>query len=99
MKRIRGTLSSYSASNHFIDILNMTYVVTTFYKRRNKELAEIDPDTYANKISYVSLSYLKEASKKTKEGQEGEEVIEKGSSDRFIIDNVPNFSLEKVLDR
>lgn len=72
----------------------MAFIVTTFYKKRNKELAEQDPETFKNKIMYVSLDYLKEEAKKKLEGDE--ESTNKTVSDWFIIENIPSYSLEKV---
>ena len=70
----------------YLDILNIAFIVTTFYKKRNQKLAEEDPETYKNKINYISLDYLKEEAIKSKE--EG--------NDWFLLDNLPDFSLEKV---
>jgi len=74
------------------DILNIAYIVTTFYKKRNKELAEKDPENFKDKITYVALDHIKAEITKDKEGND---IVEEGISDWFIINNVPSFSLEK----
>lgn len=71
----------------------MVYIVTNFYKKRNKELAEQDPETFKDKITYVALDGIKAESTKDREGKD---VVEEGISDWFIINNIPSFSLEKV---
>jgi len=59
-------------------------IVTNFYKNRNKQLADKNPEKYSNKVLYVSLEHLKERVK-TEEDE-----------DSFLMEILPSYSLERV---